>query len=64
MQSFFCDYHVISLGDDGFVLFRRGADSVGGLRRSTLGLAGGYLHWLFGWSSRGCCAGVLGLVHS
>ena len=64
MQSFFRDYHVISLGDDGFVLCRRGADSVGGLRRSTLGLAGGYLRWLFGWSLRGCCVGVLGLVHS
>ena len=43
MQSVVRDYHVISFGDDGFGLCRRGAGSAGGLRRSTLGLAGGYL---------------------
>lgn len=64
MKSVVRDYHVIPFGDDGFGLCRRGAGSAGGLRRSALGLAGGYLRWLFGWSWRGCCAGVLGLVHS
>lgn len=64
MQSVVRDYRVISFGYDGYGLCRRGAGSAGELGRSTLGPAGGYLHWLFGWSWRGCCAEVLGLVHS
>ena len=48
MQSVVWDYRVILFGYDGYGLCRRGAGSAGGLRRSTLGLAGGYLHWLFG----------------
>jgi hypothetical protein len=48
VQSVVWDYRVILFGYGGYGLCRRGAGSAGGLRRSTLGLAGGYLHWLFG----------------
>ena len=64
MKSVARDCHVIPFGDDGFGLCRCGAGSACESGRSTLGPAGGYLHWLFGWSWRGCRAEVLGLVHS
>ena len=64
MQSVVRDYRVISFGYAGYGLRRRGAGSACESGRSTLGPAGGYLHWLFGWSWRGCCVEVLGLVHS
>ena len=45
MQSVVWDYRVI--GYAGYGLCRRGAGSACELGRSTLGPAGGYLHWLF-----------------